>query len=338
MSARRRRPWYRRLKYKNIVVALMAMIFIILVIVAACQAGGDDKGDDKSSKEDSSSVEDTSSTTEPSVIIATDYTPVEVSNDKIYEGNLILVNNDTKYNSTPANLVNVYNSKTSSFKAKDMLVELDGTLMQALNSMLDEFARQTGVTNVMIISGYRSVEYQQQLYDEELASTGQTSSTLVTIPGYSEHHTGMATDFGLYPTDGVYRQYDGEGDYAWIEENCHKYGIILRYPEGKLDITGIDNEPWHFRYVGKPHSTYIMSNGICLEEYIELLREYTLNTQPLYVTADDGDRYAIYYVAASENTADNITAIPIPRYADETVYEYSISGNNIDGFIVTVKL
>lgn len=339
MAVRRKKSIWKRLKYKNIAVALAAMIFIILVIVASCQAGSGDKKDDESSKPDSSTSSDESSQAEPpSVLISTKYRQLDVSNDDIYKGDLIVVNNDTMYMSEPENLVNVYNSKTQNFKAKDMVLEVEAKLMQALNSMLDAFAAETNITNVMIISGHRTVEYQQQLYDEELASTGQTSSTLVTKPGYSEHHTGLATDFGLYPTDGVYRQYDGEGDYKWIEENCYKYGIVLRYPKDKLDITGIENEPWHFRYVGVPHSYYISSNGLCLEEYVELIKGYTLNTQPLYISTDELTRYAVYYVEAQTTGNSETTAIPIPQYPDETDYEYTISGNNTDGFIVTVKL
>lgn len=336
-AVRSKKPFWRRLKYKNIVVALAFMIFVILVITASCQAMGKKNGDE-TSKTDSSSEIDSSSDVTPTVIISTKYKSLEVSNDLIYEGNLILVNNDTKYMTSPKSLISVYENKTSNYYAKDMLVTLDSTLMQSLNSMLDAFAAEKNIKNVMVISGHRSVERQQELYDEELASTGQTSSTLVTVPGYSEHHTGLAVDFGLYPTDGVYRSYDGTGDYAWISENCHKYGIILRYPENKTEITGIDNEPWHFRYVGIPHSYYISRKGICLEEYIEEIKSYTLNSQPLYITTDDNTKYAVYYVEASTVGNATVTAVPIPQYEDETDYEYTISGNNLDGFIVTVKL
>ena len=59
--------------------------------------------------------------------------------------------------------------------------------------------------------------------------------------------------------------------YKWLEENAHTYGFIKRYPSNKTDITGVINEPWHYRYVGKEVASEIYSQGICLEEYIDTL-------------------------------------------------------------------
>ena len=60
--------------------------------------------------------------------------------------------------------------------------------------------------------------------------------------------------------------YDGTGDYARINENCSHYGYVLRYTEDKQDTTGIQAEPWHYRYVGQPHAAYMQENSVCLEE------------------------------------------------------------------------
>ena len=67
---------------------------------------------------------------------------------------------------------------------------------------------------------------------------------------------GLSQDFADYP--------DGE----WINDHCHEYGFIIRYPKGKTDITGYDYEPWHLRYVGGDAATYIMENNLTLEEYV----------------------------------------------------------------------
>jgi D-alanyl-D-alanine carboxypeptidase len=86
----------------------------------------------------------------------------------------------------------------------------------------------------------------------------------VAIPGTSEHQLGLGVDINA---DGVNSA--GYEVYDWLEAHCWEYGFILRYPEDKTDITGISNEPWHFRYVGQEAAEYIMSNGLCLEEYLE---------------------------------------------------------------------
>ena len=147
------------------------------------------------------------------------------------------------------------------------------------------------------------------------------------LPGHSEHESGYSLDFSLYE-DGVQSDYDGTGEYAWINENCSHYGYVLRYTEDKQDTTGIQAEPWHYRYVGQPHAAYMQENNVCLEEYLTLLKNYSADV-PLSVTNWDGEIYQVYYVAA--DTAADSTYVMVPP--DK---KYTISGNNSDGFIVTV--
>ena len=91
----------------------------------------------------------------------------------------------------------------------------------------------------------------------------------VNAPGTSEHGLGMAVD--LVSSD--YTELD-EGqaetkEAKWLEEHCHEYGFILRYPPEKTDETGIIYEPWHYRYVGVEIATEIMERGITLETYLK---------------------------------------------------------------------
>ena len=88
----------------------------------------------------------------------------------------------------------------------------------------------------------------------------------VAIPGTSEHQLGIAVDINADTTKS-----SSDDVYKWLEENAHTYGFIKRYPSNKTDITGIINEPWHYRYVGKEVASEIYSQGICLEEYIDTL-------------------------------------------------------------------
>ena len=81
--------------------------------------------------------------------------------------------------------------------------------------------------------------------------------------GHSEHQTGLAIDFSL--ADNAEKT---TKNWEWLANNAYKYGFILRYPEGKEDITGYDYEPWHYRYVGKGHAKAIYEQGLVLEEYL----------------------------------------------------------------------
>ena len=78
---------------------------------------------------------------------------------------------------------------------------------------------------------------------------------------------GLAVDFNTLEVD-----FENTPAYKWLEENAHKYGFILRYPKEKQSITKIKYEPWHFRYVGPVHARIMKSYNLCLEEYIDYLR------------------------------------------------------------------
>ena len=254
-------------------------------------------------------------------------------------GELVLVNNMIKFRGSvnEEELLVVRDNKNSSYMVSDRNVKLLPSAMSALNEMLGDFFAATGNNGVMARSGYRTVEYQQELYEDDLASSGASSSTLVAMPGYSEHHTGLVVDFTTYnsQTDS-YREFDGTGDFAWIMENCHRYGFINRYPEGKEKLTLIDNEPWHFRYVGIPHASIMKDYDFCLEEYIDFIKNYTIDSGFLLKDTDDGARYIVYYVPLS--SGETTAVYHAKKHGSDEFYPYSISGNNVDGFIVTVQL
>ena len=262
--------------------------------------------------------------TEPKTV----YENVSVSNEDVHAGDLILVNTDTAYvEENPTEIVSIYDHKTDNYHVSGTETSLRQPALDALNQMLDAFYVATGHQDMIVISGYRTTQQQQELYDADLAETGEQTSTRVALPGHSEHESGYALDFSLY-TDGVQYDYDGTGEYAWINENCAHYGYVLRYAEDKQEATGIQAEPWHYRYVGQPHATYMMENNVCLEEYLTLLKNYTAD-EPLSITNWDGEIYQVYYVAA--DTSTDSTYVMVPPDA-----KYTISGNNSDGFIVTV--
>ena len=261
-----------------------------------------------------------------SVIIPENYKALSVDSGEIHFGELILVNGDNAFVSEGVHTVtafetpvDVYANKNKNYAVKDMTIDLNPTVIENLNDMFADYVAFSGVADVYINAAYRSNEDQQAIYDAK-------GSDIAALPGYSEHHSGYAFDVAVH-TGSQYSAISDTGHYTWLPENCKKYGFIRRYPEGKEDITGIIFEPWHYRYVGVPHSYYIMENALAFEEYIKLLKSYTLMGEHLLVTAGEKE-YEIYFVPATEGT----TQIYVPSDGN-----YNVSGNNVDGFIVTCK-
>ena len=271
---------------------------------------------------------DPTETTEPESEEPKDlYESVSIENTEIHNGDLILVNGDYAYESTDEEeLKTLYGNKSDSYYVSGSELMLREDVITNLNAMLDDFYTETGHSDIIIISGYRTSEQQQELYDADLESTGLDTSTLVAKPGHSEHETGYAMDFSLFDGENS-DDYDGTGEYNWINENCAHYGFVLRYPEEKTEITEIQYESWHYRYVGQPHAFYMQQNQLCLEEYMEELQNHTIDNA-LEVTNWDGKVYQVYYVPAESGDSTYVMVPPD--------LEYMISGNNVDGFIVTV--
>jgi D-alanyl-D-alanine carboxypeptidase len=254
------------------------------------------------------------------------YAIVAKSQADIFRGELILVNNETPYHFTYENkLVSLLEVKNSAYKVKDKSIEIDPCVIDPLNDMLLEFYHEHKDNSVTVISGYRTYEKQQALYNQKVSESGEIEAMKwVAKPGGSEHHTGYALDFGLFSNNGRSYEYNGRGKYNWINRNAYRYGFIIRYTEDKKDITGIENEPWHFRYVGKPHATIMTQYNMCMEEYIDYLKQFAFGKKHLGFIDYDGRQYEIYY-------ADTLD-VPVPK-----AFNYKISGNNIDGFIITVE-
>ena len=115
-------------------------------------------------------------------------------------------------------------------------------------------------------SAYRSYESQKNVYNNRVKNQGKESAdAYVAKPGFSEHQTGLCIDI----TNKDRYFVEGTEEVEWLKENCSKFGFIIRYPKDKKDVTGIEYEPWHIRYVGKDVAKYISDNGITLEEYLE---------------------------------------------------------------------
>lgn len=127
--------------------------------------------------------------------------------------------------------------------------------------------------DLVAFSTYRSFDYQTTLYEKYVSNDGQEAADRYSArPGYSEHQTGLAFDIGEQHFEQHFaRESFGETEAGkWVAANAHKYGFIMRYPNGKEKITGYMYEPWHFRYVGKELAPKVYEAGTTLEEYFNL--------------------------------------------------------------------
>ena len=145
---------------------------------------------------------------------------------------------------------------------------LDADALQAFNEM-QAGAWNDGI-NLFIVSGYRSYWTQDQLYRSYTWSYGQEETDRFSArAGHSEHQTGLAMDL-----NSANRSFVGTPEARWIAAHCAEYGFIIRYPDGKENITGFMYEPWHVRYVGKDLARSITDSGLCLEEYLGISSVY----------------------------------------------------------------
>ena len=125
--------------------------------------------------------------------------------------------------------------------------------------------------DIDIMSGYRTYDYQEKIYNKLIRDKGMNYAFRYIAPaGASEHQTSLAIDICVYRDNKCFIEHDIENslEIKWLQNNAHRFGFILRYPFGKEDITGYNYEAWHFRYVGNIAS-YMYYNNLTLEEYLE---------------------------------------------------------------------
>lgn len=161
--------------------------------------------------------------------------------------------------------------------ADDDEMLIDERIADLLDEMLYD-CREAGCSPV-VRAGYRSQATQEYLYEEKIQEwiddegysreeAEEVASTIVAYPGTSEHQLGLSADIADRDFPYLNASQADSPTQQWLMEHCQEYGFILRFPDGKSDLTGIIFEPWHYRYVGKEAAAEIMERGICLEEYL----------------------------------------------------------------------
>lgn len=318
-----------RRRKKNSAGKLIVVLILLLVVIAAVLLfTGRDKPEREKGAVDLDKLEMEEVSSEDSAASG-DMQKLSLMESDIYKGDLILVNNKVKY-TFPGDeaFVSVFDYKTSDYFVRDTNVLLAAQVIAALNSFAGDFLAETGLKTLNVVSGVRTYEDQQNLYEKSLSQHGAEHTARFTAePGGSEHHTGLALDFALfYEETGASGEFDGTGEYAWLEENAWKYGFIKRYKGYKEELTGIAEEAWHFRYVGIPHAYLMDKYDLCLEEYLMLFTQRVYTYDGNHLKAEClGKTYEIYYCEGTE--------IYVP-----TGSTYTVSGNGTDGFIVTVEV
>lgn len=187
---------------------------------------------------------------------------------------------------------------------KDSGVRMDQDLVEPYEALSKGVKEKTG-ENLYIMSSFRTREEQLEIFNED--------SKLATIPGASEHETGLALDIYVkyFAGHGFLKSEAGQ----YVNRESFKYGFIIRYPAFKKYITGITFEPWHIRYVGFPHAEIIYKNNLTLEEYIEKLEIGTFYEYENYlISRQKGDNIKIL------NGLSNIVVSP------DNMGNYIVSG------------
>ena len=248
---------------------------------------------------------------------------ITLIHDAIHSGNLILVNAHYPCRDDMAKRALLpINTNTDN-------ILLDSDALGSLSCLMD---RINGWRQITAVSGWRSMQEQTEIYTDSLKVNGRLfTEKFVAHPGHSEHQTGLAIDLALKQEhiDFICPDFPYAGICQTFRHDAASYVFIELYPENKENITGIAHEPWHFRYVGVPHAEIMVNNDFVLEEYISFLKHYPRGkTHYFHKTKDKC--IVVSYLEADWTKHTQLEM-------DDNV-PYSLSGNNIDGFIVTEYL
>ncbi|TCZ78288.1 D-alanyl-D-alanine carboxypeptidase family protein [Paenibacillus albiflavus] len=236
----------------------------------------------------------------------------KITPDQVYQGNLLLVNAEysLQENAEQQDIVqlSMHPDLVEGYALFDRTIRISKNVAYQLNKMITA-ASEDGVNHFLLSSGYRDLDEQKKLYKDMGASYALPA-------GSSEHNLGLSVDMGS-----TQKKMEDAPEGKWLAKHSAEYGFILRYPKNKVDVTGIEFEPWHFRYVGLPHSLIMQKNEWVLEEYLDELQAKKQITFEL-----KGKKYQINYYPYSRNLT-----VPVPKDR-----EYEVSGDNRGGVIVTI--
>lgn len=328
---------------KHLVLAIISsliifsIVFITLMIslsVSSAKRRKDLLEEDSSSESSSESQNDPSSndpadseSQTPALSGDFTYSYKKYSDSAVHLGPLVLVNDEYAYGfGDSTGLLDIRNLRVTgsngvsiySMGSYSMLLRKEA--IDALNSFVYDFYKNYSDDKqyITLSTAYRDAEDQQKRHESNPSESPEA--------GRSDYHCGYSFDLsaasGVENATTIFASFNAEQ-----AVNAYKYGIINRYPSGKSDITG--NYVDHYRYVGIPHSYIMKEMDYCLEQYIDYIHMHTVSDEHIKYEIEGVGSYDIYYVPAT----GSVTEVPVPEG-----HEYTVSGDNVSGFIVTVKI
>ncbi|MGE5631199.1 MAG: D-alanyl-D-alanine carboxypeptidase family protein [Caulobacteraceae bacterium] len=249
----------------------------------------------------------------------------------LLKNNLILVNKDNTLAKDyfPKGLTNLVLTKGRSTGKYN----INSEALEGLDKMLGD-AYAAGVKNFVVTSSFRTYDKQNTIFNNKVGVLSRTmyrrdaieeASKVVAVPGTSEHQTGLAVDI-CNETTSLIGRFGSTPQGKWLYENSWKYGYVIRYPEDKTQITGIINEPWHIRYVGKGHSEFMKEKNLCLEEYVQYIKDNRI----VSFNDRDGNSYIAHYIDKDGFDGEALVLEPLDGYT------WSISELDNDGYALTL--
>lgn len=261
----------RNIIHTNICIIMMILVVLILTIVYKYITY---KKEVQASLEASVNVEELYNTTnrEEANIKEEENKKEKDIDSNTFDWELLLVN---KKHKIPENY-------SMELEELELTHRADKRIVEPLKQMLAD-ARKEGLSPI-ICSSYRTNDKQKQLYNSKtmeyrregysLEDAEEMASYWVAIPGTGEHETGLAVDIVSENYQMLDEGQEKTQEQKWLIDNSYKYGFALRYPTDKKEITMINYEPWHYRYVGIENATYMKEHDMCLEEYIDYLKQF----------------------------------------------------------------
>lgn len=316
---------------RTVAVLVMTAIIIAFVVVlimsltgtglfADKKDGGGPKVDPPSSSteesgEGTSEGEGTSdpgtSSEDPGIV---KYTSINKTAADLHYGLLQLINEEHLYKfKEEALLESMYENRPTlkSYQLSKSTHMLKYSALTALNEMMDDFYTATGFGHFNVKTTYRSFDEQKELHDK--------NNNVYNSPGASDYHSGATINFTGYDKENNKSvNLDTASEAKWLKEHAHEYGFVFQ-------------ETWQIRYVGVPHAEYMLENSLNLEGYLKkLATDHRYGTTHLIIESVDGNTYEIYYVSAP---SEGILKLFVPENRP-----YTVSGDNVGGFVVTVTV
>ncbi len=333
------------------IICAVAVIIILCAAFVAC--GGEGKTEESVTETEAvtETTEDTS-TPEVEIIVGEDEVPEEAETREEAEHKLTLSDLEIGDTSWAYFIINRTNYIPNDYESN---LELEGVwsngryyyfdarIADYAECMIND-AERDGVT-LLVCSAYRSHSSQTANFERQVkayasakysfANAYTYTSRYIAVPGTSEHQTGLAVDFITPGYTYLDEGFENTAAYKWLSENSYKYGFILRYPSSKAEETGINYEPWHFRFIGFEHAEDIYNSGLCLEEYMAGEGSVEFNPMAPLVIPEEPVWYQSYINPPEPETEETTDETDTAETNEDTSESETADGEELPDWLQT---